>query len=100
MKKFFHAFFGLLAVAGVSLAWAQPLETQNAIHLQELRNKVIAAKKSKVYYTGERFDLDQLPHYVPELQVTGTIRIWGLNYLGDACWPTTGSRVSGNTTPG
>ncbi|MEO6874888.1 MAG: substrate-binding domain-containing protein [Opitutaceae bacterium] len=83
MNKIPPALFVFAAFAGVTLAWAQPLETQDAIHLQEMRSKVIAAKKSQVYYTGERFDLDQLPHYHPEQLVNGTIRIWGLNYLGD-----------------
>ncbi len=84
MKNHTRLLLSLFALASAfGSARAQPLETNDAIRLQELRNKVIAAKKARVYYAGERFDLDQLPHYVAERQVTGTIRIWGLNYLGD-----------------
>ena len=31
----------------------------------------------------KRWDLSDLPHYVPKHQLTGTLRIWGLNYLQD-----------------
>jgi len=31
----------------------------------------------------KRWDLSDLPHYVPKQQLTGTIRIWGNNYLND-----------------
>ena len=31
----------------------------------------------------KRWDLSDLPHYVPRQQVTGTLRIWGNNYLKD-----------------
>ena len=31
----------------------------------------------------KRWDLSDLPHYVPKQQLTGTIRIWGNNYLKD-----------------
>src|SRR5690242_20230983 len=31
----------------------------------------------------KRWDLSDLPHYVPKHQLTGTIRIWGNNYLKD-----------------
>ncbi len=73
-----------LAALGTPSAWAQASETKEAIELQALRAKMIAAKKTLVYYTGKRFDLDQLPHYVPgKEKLAGTIRIWGLNYLGD-----------------
>ena len=31
----------------------------------------------------KRWDLSDLPHYVPQHQLTGTLRIWGNNYLDD-----------------
>ena len=31
-----------------------------------------------------RWDLSAMPHYVPKQQVTGTLRIWGNNYIKDA----------------
>src|SRR5258708_1302867 len=35
------------------------------------------------YKGKKRWDLSDLPHYVPKQQLTGTIRIWGNNYLAD-----------------
>jgi len=35
-------------------------------------------------YYAPTFDLSGLPPYVPEHAVTGTIRVWGLNYLTDS----------------
>ncbi len=31
----------------------------------------------------KRWDLSDLPHYVPKQQLTGTLRIWGNNYIKD-----------------
>lgn len=31
----------------------------------------------------KRWDLSDLPHYVPKRQLTGTLRIWGNNYIRD-----------------
>src|SRR5258708_2858977 len=31
----------------------------------------------------KQFDLSDMPHYMPKQQVTGTLRIWGSNYLKD-----------------
>jgi phosphate transport system substrate-binding protein len=35
-------------------------------------------------YYDPKFDLSDLPPYVPEQKVKGTIRVWGLNYLTDS----------------
>ncbi|MDD3178948.1 MAG: hypothetical protein PHQ04_01210 [Opitutaceae bacterium] len=40
------------------------------------------AKKGPAY--TRKFDLSGLPKYAPEQQVTGTIRLWGNNYIGDS----------------
>lgn len=33
------------------------------------------------FYAPEKFSLDDLPHYVPEQKITGTVRIWGSGYI-------------------
>ena len=38
--------------------------------------------KSRAY--TKKFDLSSLPHYVPEQKLTGKLRIWGNNYVGDS----------------
>jgi len=55
--------------AGVSI-W-----TQNVSGFRKEHGSVGGYKK--------RWDLSDLPHYVPKQQVTGTLRIWGNNYLKD-----------------
>lgn len=47
------------------------------------RDRMIAEKRFKVYYTN-KFDLSDLPSYVPETKVSGTIRMWGANYFTDS----------------
>jgi phosphate transport system substrate-binding protein len=61
-----------------------PAAAEDPVALQKARAKWLVDRKQKVFYTGKRFDVDLLPHYVPEQQVTGTLRIWGLNYISDA----------------
>jgi phosphate transport system substrate-binding protein len=47
------------------------------------RKARMAARASQAAYT-RKFDLSGLPHYVPEDKPTGTLRIAGNNYVGDA----------------
>ncbi len=55
---------------------------QKSISIQRGREKRVKARGEKVHYTNV-FDLSGLPKYAPEQKVTGTLRIWGLNYLTD-----------------
>ena len=41
-----------------------------------------SGRAKRAYYT-RRFDLGGLPEYTPGPPVTGTLRLWGLNYLKD-----------------
>jgi phosphate transport system substrate-binding protein len=43
---------------------------------------VVAERGEKPHYT-RKFDLSGLPHYVPQKQLTGWIRLHGSNYLAD-----------------
>ncbi len=42
-----------------------------------------ASSSMRAMYT-KKFDLSKLPHYRPMQQVSGTLRIWGNNYIGDS----------------
>lgn len=55
-----------------------------AAALQAARAKSVLRKGAEVHYKPDRFDISDLPHYVPEQQVSGTIRQWGSNYLADS----------------
>ena len=74
---------GVLSALAVSAAvtLAQTPE-QKSIDIQRGREKRVKARGEKVHYTNV-FDLSGLPKYAPAQKVTGTLRIWGLNYLTD-----------------
>jgi phosphate transport system substrate-binding protein len=50
--------------------------------VQKARTATVTSRGKKVFYT-KRWDLSGLPHYVPEHKVSGTIRLWGSNYITD-----------------
>ncbi len=57
--------------------------TTDAAALSKARAIGTKNRSSKVYYI-KKFDLNGLPAYTPQQQVTGTIRQWGDNYLKDS----------------
>jgi hypothetical protein len=52
--------------------------------MQEGRGKFIDACGTKTYYPANAFNLDDLPAYVPEQQVSGILRMWGSDMFGGA----------------
>jgi phosphate transport system substrate-binding protein len=75
----------LVAVAPSVLLRAQPspsADTENALRAQAEHFRIIRERGLKPYYT-QKFDLSGLPHYVPQQQLAGWIRIHGNNYLTD-----------------
>lgn len=67
----------MVGVAGLGAA------EQDSVEVQQAREKWVKAKGYKVFYT-QKFDLSDLPAYVPTAKVTGTIRMWGSNYFTDS----------------
>src|SRR6266850_2026814 len=72
----------LIALTGTA-AYPQADARRDSIEVQAARNKNVRERGKKAFYT-RKFDLNQLPEYKPEQKISGTIRIWGLNYLADA----------------
>ena len=77
--------FALLATGALSLlapagALAQADKPAAGLDLQHARTQFVEAKGKKVFYT-KRWDLSDLPGYEPKRQVSGTIRMWGSNYI-------------------
>jgi len=74
-----------LLLAGAFLAQAataqQPV-VRDALTVQKARNAFVAVQQAKHYYTPGQFKLDDLPAYVPETKVDGTIRIWASDMWG------------------
>jgi phosphate transport system substrate-binding protein len=74
---------------GTLLAASQPLadapvpdDTAKSLQAQADRARVIYERGRRPHYT-QTFDLSGLPHYVPDRQLTGWLRIHGSNYLSD-----------------
>ena len=74
------AAWGLVLV--VPGADAQSTISRKDIDVQRARNRMVEARGAQPQYS-ERWDLRDLPEYKPEQRVSGTIRMWGLNYLAD-----------------
>ena len=71
----------LVLVAQGAIAQAPGAKTES-LEVQRAREKRVKARGTKVFYAN-KFDLHALPEYKPEQKVSGTIRLWGLNYLTD-----------------
>src|SRR5438105_5511939 len=60
----------------------EPKESTEGLDMQAARAKMMSARGSKVAYT-KKWDLSGLPKYQPRQKVSGTIRMWGSNYITD-----------------
>ncbi len=68
---------------GSTSAIAQTAATQDADALSKARAVGTKTRKVKKFYEPQ-FDLSGLQPYKPQVQVTGTIRQWGNNYIKDS----------------
>lgn len=71
----------LAALAGAMCAGAERVST--GLAMQAARAEGLKTKGKRAYYPANRWDLSDLPAYRPEQQVSGTIRMWGSNYITD-----------------
>ena len=72
-----------LCAGMISLSQAQePKESTEGLDMQAARAKMMSARGGKVAYT-KKWDLSGLPKYQPKQKVSGTIRMWGSNYITD-----------------
>ncbi len=58
-------------------------QDRTALEVQKARNAHVLARRDLVAYPPNKFDLSGLPHYKPEQQVSGTLRMIGSNYVAD-----------------
>lgn len=57
-------------------------ESAKGLDMQHARANMMTARGKKVAYT-KKFDLSGLPEYKPVGKLSGTIRLWGSNYITD-----------------
>jgi phosphate transport system substrate-binding protein len=61
---------------------AESKQSTEGLAMQAARAQMMKVRGAKVAYT-KNFDLSGLPAYQPARKVTGTIRLWGSNYIVD-----------------
>jgi phosphate transport system substrate-binding protein len=59
-----------------------PQASTDGMAMQAARARMMTVRGTKVAYT-KKFDLSALPAYVPKQKVSGTLRLWGSNYITD-----------------
>ncbi|MBL8265800.1 PstS family phosphate ABC transporter substrate-binding protein [Steroidobacter sp.] len=74
--------FALLALALCSTQ-AFAADTRDPAEIQKERNAIVARVGKATTYPADKFDLSALPAYKPRTAVSGTLKIWGNNYLKD-----------------
>ena len=73
-----------LASAGATaLLAADGTAVSTGLAMQEARAEGLKAKGKKTFYPANQWDLSDLPAYAPKEKVSGTIRLWGSNYIVD-----------------
>jgi phosphate transport system substrate-binding protein len=78
----FCILLSLLALFVAGGSRAQVDKPAEGLDLQHARSQFVEAKGKKVFYT-KKWDLSDLPSYRPKQKVSGTIRMWGSNYIVD-----------------
>src|SRR5437868_8631393 len=73
---------GLLLCTSVAVRAQQAHESTEGLDMQKARAKMMTARGKKLSYT-KKWDLNGLPQYQPRQQASGTIRMWGSNYIVD-----------------
>lgn len=73
----------VLAVANAPAIRGQANRVATGLAMQAARADMIKAKGKKTFYPADKWNLSDLPAYHPDEHVSGTIRIWGSNYITD-----------------
>ena len=60
-----------------------PAAVRDSLNVQKARGEHVVGRGKRAFYS-RTFDLSDLPSYAPREAVTGTIRMWGLNYIKDS----------------
>ena len=77
-----------LLVVGHCLAGnTRPNDSSAVVHdalaVQKARDAFVASQLAKRYYRPGRFNLEDLPRYVPKTRISGTIRVWASDLWGN-----------------
>jgi len=81
MNRSIPILIAALAMAGGALAEEK---ASTGLAMQKARAEGLKTKGMKYYYPADKWDLSDLPAYAPKQKVSGTIRLWGSNYIVDS----------------
>jgi phosphate transport system substrate-binding protein len=77
----------IILFVGVALTGALAIHAEEkastGLAMQKARAEGLVVKGKKTYYPADQWDLSDLPAYVPKERVSGTLRLWGSNYIVD-----------------
>ena len=59
-------------------------QSRDGLEVQKARAKHVAGRAKQSHYDPNLWDLSDLPAYQPSQIVSGTIRLWGNNYVADS----------------
>jgi len=82
MRRVMVIAVSIAALSGTAAVAQEGKESTEGLDMQAARAKMMSARGAKTAYT-RKFDLSGLPQYQPRQKVSGTIRIWGSNYITD-----------------
>jgi len=71
-----------VVIAGSALAAPPEYQSSEGLDMQAARARMMTVRGQKIAYT-KQFDLSGIPSYKPDHKVTGTVRMWGSNYITD-----------------
>jgi phosphate transport system substrate-binding protein len=69
---------------GSLVASAAAEQSRDGLVVQQARNLMVQSRGKHANYDPKLWDLSVLPEYQPGAQVTGTLRLWGNNYIADS----------------
>jgi len=69
-------------IAGSALAAPPEYQSSEGLDMQAARARMMTVRGQKIAYT-KQFDLSGIPAYKPDHKVSGTVRMWGSNYITD-----------------
>jgi phosphate transport system substrate-binding protein len=75
--------FLALGLAGLLAVRADVGQDTTGLGMQAARAAGLKTKGKRSFYPANQWDLSDLPAYAPKGEVTGTIRLWGSNYITD-----------------
>src|SRR5437868_2302339 len=81
MNRSIPLLLAALAVGGGALAEEK---ASTGLAMQAARAEGLKTRGMKSYYPADKWDLSDLPAYTPKGKASGTLRLWGSNYIVDS----------------